>query len=161
MSVMGFRDAYAEAVEVMVDGITLRVVSPGGLMLLKLVAWTERHHTQPKKDAADMAYLLRHFSTIVSVKTLFDQHFPAVEAAGFDIGLAASRVLGQKMAGITALDTGEYVLNLLENALKEKTDSALIREIAEHMAGASDERTYDLVQSVERGLREAVKPSNN
>jgi len=157
MSVMGFRDAYAEAVEVLTDGIVVPVVNPIGLMLLKLLAWTQRRRTQPKKDAADMAYLLRHFSTIITEKALFDQHSAAVEAADFDLGLAASRVLGQKMANMAAYDTQATVLDILGSGLKEKTDSVLVRDIAEHMAAAGEERVLHLLENLGAGFLEVAK----
>jgi len=94
MSVMGFREAYAEAVEALADEIVVPVVSPVGLMLLKLVAWTHRRYTQPKKDAADIAHLLRHFSAILTEKVMFDQHYASIEAATFDLDVAACWVLG-------------------------------------------------------------------
>ena len=157
MSVMGFRDAYAEAIEVLADGTVVPVVSPVGLMLLKLVAWTQRRYTQPKKDAADMAYLLRYFSAILSEKVLFDQHFAAVEAAAFDIDLAACRVLGQKLANMAAKDTSAYVLHILDNELKSKFDSDLVREIVEHLAGAGEERAYHMLESVRACFAEVAE----
>ena len=157
MSVMGFREAYAEAIEVDVDGVVVPVVSPSGLMLLKLIAWTQRRYTQPKKDAADMAYLLRHFSAVLTEKVLFDQHSKAIEAASYDIDLAGCRVLGQKMASMSAKDTLTFVRNLLDGELKEETDSALVREVAEHLAGAGDERAYRLLESLREGFAEALE----
>ena len=157
MSVMGFREAYAEAIEVDVDGVVVPVVSPSGLMLLKLIAWTQRRYTQPKKDAADMAYLLKHFSAVLTEKVLFDQHSKAIEAASYDIDLAGCRVLGQKMASMSAKDTLTFVRNLLDGELKEETDSALVREVAEHLAGAGDERAYRLLESLREGFAEALE----
>jgi len=49
MSVAGFQEAYDNAVQVLVnDTLMVRVVSPVGLLLLKLVAWGERHNIQPR-----------------------------------------------------------------------------------------------------------------
>ena len=157
MSVMGFREAYAEAIEVDVGGVVVPVVSPAGLRLLKLIAWTQRRYTQPKKDAADMAYLLRHFSVVLTEKVLFDQHLNAIEAASYDIDLASCRVLGQKMASMSAKDTMTFVRSLLDGELKEETDSALVREVAEHLAGAGDERAYRLLESLREGFAEALE----
>lgn len=156
MSVIGFREAYAEAIAVSLDGLRVPVVSPVGLALLKLVAWNERHHMQPKKDAADLAYVLRHFSTILTEKVLFGEYFSAVEASGFDVEIAASRVLGHQMARLAAKDTRAYVLRLLDRELKEGTDSKLVREVSEHLAGAGEERGLQLLESLRTGFVEAA-----
>lgn len=155
MSVLGFREAYTDIIQVDVNGLTVPIVSPVGLMLLKLVAWHERRTEQPKKDAADLAYVLRHYAKILSEPVLFEQHFTVVEAAGFDIDLAASRVLGQKIAQLAAQDTRAFVKALLEEQLVQGTDSILVREIGEQLAG-DIERTYALLQALQAGFLEVV-----
>ena len=157
MTVMGFREAYAEAVEVDADGIIVLVVNPVGLMLLKLVAWKQRRLTQPKKDAADMAYLIRHFGAILTEKVLFEQHDDELEAADFDLDIAACWVLGQKMAAMAEKDTRAHVLKILDGELKEETDSTLVREIAEHYPGKSEERVYNLLEGLRSGFVEVAE----
>lgn len=152
MSVIGFREAYADTVSVKLGGLNVPVISPVGLVLLKLVAWSERHLAQPRKDAADMAYVLRHYSTILTEQALFDDHFDAVEASGFDVDLAASRVLGRKIAMLAAQDARAFVLHLLEEELQHGTDSLLVREIGEQMGGDA-ERAHDLLQSLKAGFK--------
>lgn len=152
MSVMGFREAYADAVEVDVGGVIVPVVSPVGLMLLKLVVWTQRRYTQPKKDAADIAYLVRHYGAIVTEKVLFDLYGDAIEAAGFDLEKAACWVLGRKMAEAAMKDTRAFVLKTLNSELLEETDSVLVREIAGNLPGADEERAYDLIESLRAGF---------
>lgn len=154
MSVIGFREAYAEAITVALNGLSVPVVSPVGLALLKFVAWNERHHIQPKKDAADLAYVLRHFSTILTEEVLFAEYFLVVEASGFDLDVAASQVLGRKIANLAAEDTRSYVLNLLHRELKQGTDSKLVREVGEHLAGAGEERALQLLESLRTGFVE-------
>ena len=156
MSVIGFREAYADTVDVTLDGLPVPVISPVGLVLLKLVAWSERHHAQPRKDAADLAYVLRHFSTILTEQVLFDEYFDAVEASGFDVDLAASRVLGRKIVTLAEKDTRAFVLSLLEGELRHGTDSLLVREISEQLGGASAERAHDLLQSLKAGFIEGT-----
>lgn len=155
MSVIGFREAHADTVSVKLDGLNVPVISPVGLVLLKLVAWSERHFAQPRKDAADLAYVLRHFSAILTEQTLFDDYFDAVEAAGFDIDLAAGRVLGRKIAMLAEQDARAFVLQLLEEELQHGTDSLLVREIGEQMSGDA-ERVHDLLQSLKAGFIEGT-----
>lgn len=156
MSVIGFREAYADTINVKLDGLTVPVISPAGLVLLKLVAWSERHYAQPKKDAADLAYVLRHFGAILTEQALFDEYFDAVEAAGFDVDLAASRVLGRKIATLAEKDTQAFVLSLLQGELGHGTDSLLVREIREHMGGANEERAHDFLQNLMAGFVEVT-----
>lgn len=157
MSVIGFREAYADTVNVILDGLTVPVVGPVGLMLLKLVAWKERHHAQPKKDAADMAYILRNFATILTEEALFDEHFIEMEAAGYDLDLAANRVLGQRLGKLATKEAREYVLELLDSELRHETDSKLAREIAAHLGGANAERVYELLLSLMTGFNEVAQ----
>lgn len=135
MSVIGFQDAYADVVQVAVNNLTVPIVSPVGLVVLKLVAWKERHHREPRRDAADIAYVLRHFSRLLTEKVLFDEHFDVVEASDYDLDLAASRVLGEKVATIASKDTHEYLRQLLEHELEVGTDSRLVREVADYPRG--------------------------
>lgn len=123
-------------------------------MLLKLVAWNERHDAQPKKDAADLAYVLRHYVAILTENALFDEYFSTIEATDFDLDVAASRVLGQKLAGLTGKDARDYILRLLDGELQQETDSRLVREIAEHLGGASDARAHQLLTSLLAGFTE-------
>jgi predicted nucleotidyltransferase len=157
MSVLGFREAYADAVPVKLDGLIVPVVSPVGLMLLKLVVWSERHWAQPGKDAADLAYVLRHYSSILTEKVLFDEYFDTVEASGYDLDLAASRVLGKKIALLAKQDAGDFILSLLEEELLQETDSVLVRDVNGHLPGATIEKAYAVLQSLRTGLKEESK----
>jgi predicted nucleotidyltransferase len=156
MSVIGFREAHADAVEVALKGLTVPVVSPVGLMMLKLIAWSERHLANPGRDAADLAYVLRHFGQIVTEAAILDEHYAVVEACGYDIDQAASRVLGQRIAALAQADTWQYLTALLEKQLHAGIDSLLVREIGEQMRGMEMERINDILQSLQTGLAEGM-----
>jgi predicted nucleotidyltransferase len=156
MSVVGYQEAYDNAVQVLVnDTLMVRVVSPVGLLLLKLVAWKDRHNTQPRKDAADIAYLLRHGPGLFGEKNLFDEHFEIVESAGYDLALAAARLLGQKIGAIASRRTRTHVHELLEEELKREIESKLVREVAKSLVLAEETKTFDLLSQVMAGLAES------
>lgn len=156
MSVIGFREAHADAVKVTIRGLAVPVVSPVGLMMLKLIAWNERHIEKPGRDAADLAYVLRHIIKILTEEALLDEYYDVVEASGHDIDLAASRVLGRKIAALTQVDTQICLAELLENKLREGVDSPLVREIGEQMRGLEMERINDFLQSLKTGFVEGA-----
>jgi predicted nucleotidyltransferase len=135
MNVSGFREACTHAEMVIVNGsIAVPVISPEGLALVKFIAWRDRHQEQPRKDASDLAYLLRHYGTVFSLARLFDEHPDALEAADYDAELAAARVLGRELARISNSDTAALVSELLATELKAGDDSALVREVAEGLS---------------------------
>lgn len=79
MSVAGFHDALADAVPVWVnDSLLVPVVSPAGLLLLKLLAWNERRNQKPGRDASDIAYVCRHAVKLISEHRLFEEHLSVV-----------------------------------------------------------------------------------
>jgi predicted nucleotidyltransferase len=78
----------------------------------------------------------------------------AIEGADYDLDLAACRVLGQEMAAMAATDLHTFILRLLNDELNEETDSALVRDVAEHMAAAEPVRTCQLLQSLSAGFAE-------
>ena len=156
MSVAGYQEAYDNAVQVLVnDTLMVRVVSPVGLLLLKLVAWKDRHNTQPGKDAADIAYVLHHGSSLFGEKNLFEEHFEIVESAGYDLDLAAARLLGVKMGAIASKSTRRYVSGLLDQELNKEIESKLVREVAKKLVPAEETRTFVLLSQVLAGLAES------
>lgn len=80
-----------------------------------------------------------------------------MEAAEFDLDVAASRVLGQKLAGLAATDAWDYVFSMLDRELPQETDSRLVREFAEHLGGVGAERAYALIKSLLAGFVETEK----
>lgn len=153
MTVTGFHDAWRDAVEVRVNGkFTGRVVSPAGLMLLKLVAWRERHLAYPGRDAADIGYLLQHFGKVLTLETLFEQHFEAAESVDFDLDLANARILGEKVRAIASPETRAVLARLLAGQLTSGTESRLVREIAPMRLVGGDQRAYQLVQQLALGI---------
>ena len=121
MSVLGFREACDAALRVRVREapvLDVRVVSPEGLALLKLMAWMQRPQEQRRKDATDLAYVLCHYEAIPENReVLYDSAcMDIMEAYEWDLSLAAAWLLGRRVRamsppkarlGIGALISGE------------------------------------------------------
>jgi predicted nucleotidyltransferase len=158
MNVVGFQEAYDNAAQVLVnDTLTVRVVSPAGLLLLKLAAWKDRHDTQPGRDAADIAYLLHHGSRLFGDTNLFDEHFEIVESTGYDLDLAAARIFGRQMGVIALPRTRTHVHKLLEQELEMGIESKLVREVGKYLVPSEEIRALDLLSQVMTGLAESGK----
>ena len=74
MKVLGYREALAAAIKVRMPGdFEVNVVSLPALAIMKLVAWTERRHIAPRKDAYDLWLLLRSYSDAGNQKRVFKE----------------------------------------------------------------------------------------
>ena len=93
MNVAGFRDAQATAVKVEVEpGLALSIASVSGIAVLKIFAWVDRRHKNPK-DAMDMRVLLQQYHQAGNQERLYDDAMHALEALEFDVERAGAWLL--------------------------------------------------------------------
>lgn len=126
MSVAGFKEAYAAAVRVALDStVNIAVVSLPSLMLLKLLAWTERGEVaKQRSDAADMALLLKRFHRIAGER-LYDEGTP-LQGYGFDIERTGAWLLGNDAARLASA--------IVEKQLRAIFETQLKQQLLQHMA---------------------------
>lgn len=126
MSVAGFKEAFAAAVNVEIDSTTsIAVVSLPSLMLLKLLAWTERSEVaKQRSDAADMALLLKRFHQIAGER-LYDEGTP-LQGYGFDIERTGAWLLGNDAARLASA--------IVEKQLRPIFETQLKQQLLQHMA---------------------------
>lgn len=90
MSVLGYREAAASAHDVLLPGKhPLKVPSLPMQVLLKLFAWDDRHLRVPRKDAADLVFLLDHGLDVLGHERLFEAAPALFDDPAFDHRLAA------------------------------------------------------------------------
>lgn len=86
MSVTGFKEAFDHSLNVTISDdptLEIKVASPAGMLLLKLISWLEREPSIRQKDAMDIYYLTKHYSKIPEVaNSLYDDDY--MEAQDFD-----------------------------------------------------------------------------
>ncbi len=156
LRVTGFEDACRHAAVVVVNDGACRVpvVTPEHLVSLKLFAWKDRRLTDPRKDAADLAYVLGHPAAWIGEERLFDSHFDVVETAGYDTDLAAARVLGRTLATQASPTTRTRLAGLLSEELARGEDSDLVRDVGrELMTGPA--RAFALLDAFRQGVQGA------
>ena len=121
MGVLGFREAFAISSELTLPEMqTILTPSLSMLAVLKLLAWSERHLTEPRKDAADLFLILRNYLNQENTKRLYAEATHLLEADDFDYEAAGGWLAGHDAAsGISAcsafpatlLDACEAVLS--------------------------------------------------
>lgn len=101
MSVFGFREMLGATIPVRLpQGQEIRVVSLPGLAILKLMAWKERRLSQPRKDAHDLAVVLRTYLDAGNRERLYTKAAHLLDRSDFDFELAGAWLLGHDMAQV-------------------------------------------------------------
>lgn len=76
------------------SNVDIRVVSLASLVLLKILAWDERHLIFLKKDAHDFALIARHYADAGNQDRLYEEFSHLVDAPDFEYKQAGARMLG-------------------------------------------------------------------
>jgi predicted nucleotidyltransferase len=98
MNVAGFEEALASSIPIQIEeNLIVRVASIPGLMILKLVAWSDRGR-ETDKDAADIYRLLTSYADAGNTDRLYENEMDLLEAVGFDMQLAGAELLGRDVA---------------------------------------------------------------
>lgn len=148
MRVLGFREALAHTITVRLPGpMEVQVVSPAGLAILKLLAWEDRRHEFPTKDAQDFALIARTYLEAGNRDRLFDQFVSLVEAEDFDYQLAGAKMLGHDMAAIA----DEQALAEIRKILSREADVMGKLALARAM-GRVTERAVEMIENILAGV---------
>lgn len=126
MNVAGFEEALASSTPIQIEeNLIVRVASIPGLMILKLVAWSDRGR-ETDKDAADIYRLLTSYADAGNTDRVYEHEMDLLEAVGFDMELAGAELLGRDVAGLCS----PQALDLIRSVLKaEPTFETLINHM--------------------------------
>jgi len=160
MSVLGYREALAGSIALQLPrGQQALIPTVAGLIVLKFIAWSERHRTAPGRDAYDLRMLLTHYLDAGNLRHLYEHHADLVDE-DFDYSLASARVSGRDTSGLLHRygDHSQSVRKQLNNILAAEVDPAG-RRVLIGQSGARDAEGFRLqVQAFLRGLLEGTTP---
>jgi predicted nucleotidyltransferase len=154
MRILGFDDAYEDSIKVFIKGMDdypLRVAGPVGLVILKLIAWSDAADRR-ERDAKDIDLILsEYYSLSDNSERVFD--CPEImDAVAFDIQRAGTILLGKDVAGLIrrkrteqvirsiidaelSSDTCNLAMNMRENFITEDTYEAKYQMITDFKKG--------------------------
>lgn len=117
MSVTGFKEAFDHALNVIISDdptLEIKVASPAGMLLLKLISWLEREPSIRSKDAMDIYYLTKHYSKIPEVADgLYDDDY--MEAQDYDEHKASTMRLADDARSIASSEAISFITENLFN----------------------------------------------
>ena len=152
MSVLGFKEAHDHSDMVRIQEtpeIKIRVATPIGMALLKLIAWNDRSPALRKKDALDVQYLFTSYSRIPEVNDAIYSQATLGERYAWDVDLMGADILGQHARQIAQQQTAEVILALGADSERFET---LIWEMA-NGAETMLARSRDLLGAFFGGFR--------
>lgn len=134
MTVAGFNDALDSAVVVQLDThLIIKVVCLPALIVLKLLAWTDRKHEN--RDAEDIYILLKQYGDAGNEDRLYGEEVTLLEAEGYDFELAGARLLGTDAARVISEDTQRRIAVILqsEQQVQQLVNQISVRTDDEHL----------------------------
>lgn len=149
MNLLGFSEVLASTIPVRLPGgVEVRVVSPVGLGILKVFAWSERGAFHRDKDAPDLYAIGKHYLRIRRPALLEEQEALLLERHGFEEQPAGAELLGRDMAALGS----EPVQTAVEDILERESDPEGPLALARAMTPMNPEVGLAFVIALRAGL---------
>lgn len=111
MSVLGFSEALRHTWKVTIDSesqIIIPVSSPTSVVILKLIAWTERESQNRIRDAYDIIYIIHYYQQVDDIfDALYDDGI--MEQVDYDLERACAFKIGMESKEIFDAETLQYL----------------------------------------------------
>lgn len=103
LTVLGFDAVSHATLDAVINGsCRVRIASPASMILLKLIAWSDRPRHR-EKDILDVMYILKHFGSFLEKNAWID--FPDImDEDPFDWMVASARMIGREVAILARTD---------------------------------------------------------
>lgn len=158
LHVLGFKEVLAEATEVGIEEKIAQIPPLPGMVLLKLVAWSDRPEER-QNDLPDLLLIIQHYYDLMWEEILEEHHDTFTEEEEFDKLIVAARVLGRKASHY--LSQSERLYARINRILKDNIESIDKAPIAEEWAKKLDNSVVyaqSLLSALRKGLNEGLKP---
>ncbi|WP_277189201.1 nucleotidyl transferase AbiEii/AbiGii toxin family protein [Caballeronia sp. BR00000012568055] len=114
MTVLGFQEAVDTAQPIDIgEGLEVPVVTLPAFVLLKLFAWMDRR-LKKNTDATDLLFVLRNYFDAGNAERTYAHAIDLLEAANFDVTLAAAGLLGREIRDLAYPATYAALRELLQ-----------------------------------------------
>ena len=155
MGVLGYREALATAVELALPELQTVLTPPLPMLaVLKLLAWSERHVAEPRKDASDLFLILKNYLNQENTNRLYAEAAHLLEADDFDYEAAGGWLAGHDAASRISACSSEpaRLLDACEVVLSTQAEpDGRLELVAE--TGADVTAGLRLLQSFLAGMR--------
>ncbi|MET9216604.1 MULTISPECIES: hypothetical protein [unclassified Nocardia] len=153
MHTLGFREAFRSSQPVLLPGpCAVRIPSIAAQILLKLVAWYDRHWDSTK-DAIDIRTMLEWSDAGPLLEQMYEESADVVELYDYDIALAGAHCIGKTIRGLLDRSALVQVSKLL-------ADRQLLARLAGDMRGVFD-RSLQQLDALTAGVTGGTAPGRD
>ncbi|MDZ7718420.1 MAG: nucleotidyl transferase AbiEii/AbiGii toxin family protein [Balneolaceae bacterium] len=131
LHVLGFKEVMDDATEVNIGETKVRIPPLPGMVILKLVAWSDRPEVR-NNDLYDILRVIEHYNDLEYENNLKYHYDIIEEMEEFDEHRFSSRILGRKVKPY--LDKSPVLKQRIESVLEKNTADASTSEIARNWA---------------------------
>ena len=159
MSILGFQEAYANAVSVRLRScppLDIRFAAPCGLVAMKIISWADRK-SERSGDAKDLELILRKYIDAGNVERVYDgDEMDLLEIEDFDYEYMSARLLGRDLSVILSKETKERILEILDQETGEQARYPLVEDMLIGTITHPDsfENRLRLLEELKKGLAE-------
>lgn len=153
LHILGFKEVLEEAEQVQIEDKIVNIPPLPGMIILKLVAWSDRPEER-ENDLADILRIIEHYFDH-NFDEIVEHHNDTFPEDGFDQLLIAAEVLGRKSRQYLEKSEAltERIKNLLEVNLNDERESKIAKEWA-RIKGWEIEYAFSILKSFQKGLNE-------
>ena len=149
MNILGFEEAFEHALLVRLSTtplVDVKVASPAGWALLKIVSWHNRPFPDRQKDATDLALILRNYFHTFALGDLYDNEEALIVAEDHDLERVGARLLGRDIQRLAKHRSLTTIIDILSQETGHQESYRLVPEmIPRSLAGESDQFSSHLL----------------
>ncbi|MCX6293305.1 MAG: hypothetical protein NT127_03275, partial [Sphingobacteriales bacterium] len=145
------REVMEEAVSVQIEEKIVNVPPLAGMVILKLIAWSDRPEER-ENDLSDILKIIAHYFTL-KWDEILEIHYDTLDKEPFDQKTIAAEVLGRnaRLYLDKSKAISERVLKVLETNLQDASKSAIAKEWARKL-DVDIEYTFALLTAFQKGI---------
>ncbi len=151
LHIMGFKEVLEDAVPIPIEDKIVNIPPLPGMIILKLVAWSDRPEDR-ENDLADILKIIEHYFDH-NFDEIVEFHNDIFPEDGFDQLLIAAEVLGRKSK--LYLEKSNALSERIRSVLNTNLDSEKESKIAKEWARINSwnvEYSFSILKSFQKGL---------
>ena len=155
MNVQGFNQAYTSSITVVLQhdpALEIKVASPGGLVLLKLIAWKDRRVEKPE-EVDDLSVIVNNYLKMEGIERITDEH-PDLIDEDFDYVRAGARLLGRDLAKMVEADLCRILIEILDEILDTDAGYQFVYRFAGPVG--DEEESASVIAAIRRELKQSL-----